>query len=113
MFGIIGLCSLFLRASDIPSSPQYSLSVAQVYESSASKPEWVFIFGGVSPTRGGETVCKTISSLKKLLSGLPRGSTLDWWPTCHGESEVLKDHLEELKKICAKAGITFTIHPAG
>jgi hypothetical protein len=73
----------------------------------------VFIFGGTSAVRGGETVCKSPEALKKLLKGLPRGSTLDWSPTCAGESEALAWHLDDLKKICTEAGITFSVHPAG
>jgi hypothetical protein len=65
-------------AADGMPAGKYSLSVAQVYESKSSQPEWVFIFGGTSPIRGGETVCKSIASLKKLFAGLPRGSSIDW-----------------------------------
>jgi hypothetical protein len=38
---------------------------------------------------------------------------LDWWPTCHGDSEALASHLEDLKKICRERNIVFKIHPAG
>ena len=64
--------SLVLAADTIPQN-KYSLSVARVYESSLERPEWVFIFGGTSAIRGGETVCRSPESLKKLLRGLPRG----------------------------------------
>ena len=111
-FLIITIASLVL-AADGPPSNKYSLSVGRVYESKPERPEWVFIFGGTSGIRGGETVCKSPATLKTLLKGLPRGSTLDWWPTCRGESAVLADHLDDLKKICKEAGIVFTIHPAG
>jgi hypothetical protein len=93
--------------------PKYSLSVGRVYESKPGLQEWVFIFGGTSATRGGETVCKTPATLKKLIGGLPRGSSLDWWPTCSGESAALAADLEDLKKVCTEAGVVFTIHPAG
>ncbi len=90
---------------------KYSLSVAEVY---GSRPrESVFILGGTSSIRGGETVCKSVASLKKLLSGLPLGSTLDWFPTCV-EPAILKDNeIEDLKATCTKAGVVFTIHPSG
>ena len=52
-------------------------------------------------------MCKSPATLKTLLKGLPRGSTLDWWPTCSGESEALAGHLDDLKKICTDAGIVF------
>ncbi|HEY5042210.1 MAG TPA: hypothetical protein VIK53_09420 [Verrucomicrobiae bacterium] len=114
-FGLAGLlmCLTVAFAADGIPPGKYSLSVARVYESNPSLPEWVFIFGGTNSVRGGETVCKSVASLKKLLAGLPRGSTLDWSPTCSGESEVLKGDIEDLKTICTKAGITFTIHPSG
>ena len=108
----VTFASLVLAADPVPSN-NYSLSVGRVYDSKPERPEWVFIFGGTGATRGGETVCRSPETLKKLLSGLPRGSTLDWWPTCSGESEVLAGHLIDLKEICRNAGIIFTIHPAG
>jgi hypothetical protein len=108
----ITFTSVILAADAIP--PQkYSLSVGRVYESKPESPEWVFIFGGTNSIRGGETVCRSPESLKKLLRGLPRGSTLDWWPSCHGESEALAGHSDDLKRICAEAGVVFTIHAAG
>jgi hypothetical protein len=93
--------------------PNYSISVARVYESKPTSPEWVFILGGVGPGRGGETVCKSLTSLKQLIAALPKGSTLDWWPTCSGESEVLGKDVDQLKDACIKAGVRLTIHPAG
>lgn len=112
---LVMLASSAFAADTVPPG-QYSMSVARVYESELERPrtrEWVFIFGGTGPLRGGETVCRTPEGLKKLIGGLPRGSTLDWYPTCDGESVALNDHFDELKKICVKAGIVFTIHPAG
>jgi len=108
----ITFASWVLAADAVPPN-KYSLSVGRVYESKPERPEWVFIFGGTSAIRGGETVCKTPATLKTLLKGLPRGSTLDWWPTCSGESEALAGHLDDLKKVCTEAGIVFTIHPSG
>ena len=102
-----------LPASDAGLPNKYSLSVGRVYESKPERPEWVFIFGGTGAIRGGEIVCRSPATLKTLLKGLPRGSTLDWWPTCRGESEALAAHLDDLKKICKEAGIVFTIHPTG
>ena len=114
-FGFAALLMFLTIATAADKTPpgKYSLSVARIYESNPSHPEWVFIFGGTDSVRGGEMVCKSVASLKKLLTALPRGSTLDWWPTCDGESEVLKCDIEELKMICTKAGITLTIHPTG
>jgi hypothetical protein len=103
----------FASAADAVPANKYSLSVGRIYESKPEHPEWVFIFGGTSAIRGGETVCKSPATLMKLLRGLPRGSTLDWHPTCSGESEALAGHLDDLKQACTDAGIVFTIHPAG
>ena len=112
-FLLLALAPFALAADAVPPPNRYSLSVARVYESKPEKPEWVFIFGGTSAIRGGETVCKSPEGLKKLVQGLPRGSSLDWQPTCAGESEALAGHLDALKKICTDAGIVFTIHPSG
>src|SRR3974377_1822668 len=101
-FGLSALlvCSAIAPAADRVPPGKYSLSVAQVYESDPLRPEWVFIFGGTGSLRGGETVCKSPASLKKLLAGLPRDSTVDWSPTCDGESEVLKGDIKDLQTIC-------------
>jgi hypothetical protein len=109
---IITFVSLVLAADAGPPN-KYSLSIGRVYKSKSERPEWVFILVRTSAIRGGETVCKTPATLKTLLKGLPRGSTLDWSPSCRGESEVLAGRLDDLKKICREAGIVFTIHPAG
>lgn len=110
------LCIAFASsalAGDASLPPKYSLSIGRVYESTPEQPQWVFILGGTSAIRGGESVCMTPAALKTLLRSLPRGSTLDWWPTCKGESETLAAHLDDLKQICTEVGIAFTIHPAG
>jgi hypothetical protein len=100
-------------AKEARTPPMYSLSVGRVFESTSEKPEWMYILGGTGTMRGGETVCKTPQSLKKLLVGLPRGSSLSWWPTCSGEQRALSEHLDELKEACIEAGVDFRIHPAG
>ena len=46
-------------AADAGPPNKYSLSVGRVYESKPERPEWVFIVGGTSAIRGGETVCKS------------------------------------------------------
>jgi hypothetical protein len=112
IFLCLTLSFVALAAECLPPG-KYSLSVGRVYESKTDHPEWVFIFGGTSAVRGGETVCRSPASLKALLKGLPRGCTLDWSPTCSGESGALAADLEDLKRICKDAGIAFTIHPAG
>jgi hypothetical protein len=107
------ICAPMCRAADRVPPGKYSLSVGRVYESDPSQPKWVFILGGTGAIRGGETVCQSVAGLKKLLASLPRDSTLDWYPTCRGESEVLREDVENLKAICSKAGVTFTIHQSG
>lgn len=107
------LIGLIAGAIEPIPTARYSLSVGRVFESAPERPEWVYILGNTSSVRGGEIVCRTPAGLKALIKGLPRGSTLDWWPTCAGESNVLTAHLADLKKICASAGVVFTIHPAG
>ena len=102
-----------VRATNGATPSRYSFSIVHVYESPRSQPEWVFILGGTGSLQGGVTVCKSVASLKKLLKGLPRGSVVDWSPTCDGESAVLEGDIQEVKNICSEAGVTFTIHPTG
>src|SRR5215218_9781507 len=104
---------LALAADGVPPG-KYSLSIGRVYGWTPEHPEWVFILGGTSAMRGGETVCKSPAALKALLKGLPRGSTVDWSPGCDPAGhEPLASHLDDLKQICREAGITFTIRPSG
>jgi len=102
-----------LLAADTVPPAKYSLTVATVYPVNFQHPEWVFIIGGTAPIRGGEIVCRTPADLKTMLRSLPRGSTMDWWPTCFGDAKTLAEHQDELVKICNDAGVVFTIHPSG
>lgn len=63
--------------------------------------------------RGGESVCKSLASLKALLNGLPKGFSVDSWPSGDGESQAMAGQLEEIKNACCEAGVALTVHPAG
>jgi hypothetical protein len=60
---------------------------------------------------------KSIDSLKKFLSGLPPGSTLEWAPGCirMGKEPLLssEQEMEEFKAFCAESNINFVLTPSG
>ncbi len=93
----LALSPSLLSAHDVPPG-KYSLVVAEVYGSRASKPEYYFVFGGASDVRGGETICKTLESLKKLLAERPRGSMLDAWPVCTEPQRPSDAEVEDLEQ---------------
>ena len=97
-----------LRSADKLPTPNYTLSLAAVYESNPM--EWEFVFGGT-------TVCKTVASLKRLVAVLPSGSTLDWSSGCErlgGEPLLSSEHdMADFKEFCKEKGISLVIHPAG
>ena len=110
---VAGISWTIAHAADVPPPGTYSLSVGRVHAAKPDEPAWVFIIGGTGTHRGGEMICKDIASLKTVHRGLPTGSSVDWWPTCSGESRAVSDRLDEIQKVCAESGLKLTVHPAG
>jgi hypothetical protein len=92
-----------------PSQPPPKFRMELVYIFDADSPEFIFVIGN--------TGFKTVASLKKFLSSLPPGSTLEWDPGClrMGNEPLLssKQELEEFKAFCAESKIKFVLLPAG
>ena len=87
--------------------PKYRIELVYIF--AADSPEFIFVIGSVG--------FKSVASLKKFLSNLPSGSTLEWAPGCKrvgGEPLLSSDQeMEEFKAFCAERGINFILIPSG
>jgi len=95
------------EAVQAQSPPKYRMELVYIFE--AESPEFIFVVGSVG--------FKSVTSLKKFLSGLPPGSTLEWAPGCKrvGGEPILssEQELEEFKAFCAEKNINFVLVPSG
>lgn len=87
--------------------PKYRMELVYVFEDEAT--EFIFVIGNVG--------FKSVDSLKKFLSGLPPGSSLEWAPGCKrmGNEPLLssEQELEEFKAFCVERNINFVLVPSG
>jgi len=85
----------------------YRLELVYVFE--ADSREFIFAIGNAG--------FKSVASLKKYLSTLPPGATLEWAPGCRrlGVEPLLSSEQEmgEFKAFCAERGINFILVPSG
>ncbi|HEV2912920.1 MAG TPA: hypothetical protein VGX92_06355 [Pyrinomonadaceae bacterium] len=90
-----------------PSPPKYRMELVYVFE--GETPEFIFVIGSAG--------FKSVASLKKFVSGLPAGSTLEWSPGCvrMGAEPLLSsaEDMEEFKQFCAEHAINFILVPSG
>jgi hypothetical protein len=89
-------------------APKYRMELAYIFDTDS--PQYVFVIGGVIG-------CKSVASLKKYLSLLPPGSTLEWAPGCiqRGNEPLLssEQEMEDFKAFCAEKNINFILVPSG
>jgi hypothetical protein len=90
-----------------PPPPTYRMEVAKVFDQEAT--EFVFVIGKVA--------FKSVDSLKKFLSSVPPGSTLEWAPGCvrWGDEPLLSSDvdMQDFKAFCAEKNIKFVLVPSG
>jgi hypothetical protein len=87
--------------------PTYRMEVAKVFDQ--EQTEFVFVIGKVA--------FKSVDSLKKFLSIVPPGSTLEWAPGCvrWGDEPLLSSDadMQDFKTFCAEKNIKFVLVPSG
>jgi hypothetical protein len=87
--------------------PRYRMELVSIFE--ANNQEFIFVIGN--------TGFKSVASLKKFLSYLPPGSTLEWEPGCMriGSEPLLssEQEMKEFKAFCVKRNINFILMPSG
>jgi hypothetical protein len=87
--------------------PKYKLELVYIFDGDST--EYVFVVGNVG--------FKSVASLKRFLSDLPRGSTLEWAPGCirWGGEPLLSSSqdMEDFKAFCAAHEISFVLVPSG
>ena len=79
--------------------------------------ERAFIIGGAdAKPYDGAAVYRTFEALEKAIAELPKGSTLEWWPSCvriAPNASFSEGEIERLRETCRKTGITLIVHPSG
>lgn len=109
---LVMLLSGFLQAhaqenDHSPPPPKYQLELIRIID--VDSTEFVFVVGKLG--------FKSVASLKKFLSTLPPGATLEWGPGClrYGDEPLLSSEqdLEEFRAFCIAKKINFIILPSG
>lgn len=99
----------FVPAQEKAPPPPPKLRMELVYIFEADLTEFIFVIGN--------TGFKTVDSLKKFVSTLPPGSTLEWAPGCirFGKEPLIssEQEIESFKDFCAKSGVKFILIPSG
>lgn len=89
------------------SPPTYRMDLVYIFDKDST--EFVFVIGNVG--------FKSVDSLKKFLSSVPPGSTLQWAPGClrWGHEPLLSSELEmqEFKALCVEKNLKFVLVPSG
>lgn len=87
--------------------PKYRLELVYIFDSDST--EYIFVVGNVG--------FKSVTALKRFLSDVPPGSTLEWAPSCRqtGSEPLLSSEqdMEEFKAFCASKKITLVLVPSG
>ena len=111
LFSMI-LLSVGLRADaqeTAPAQPPPKYRMELVYIFDPEPTEFIFVIGNSG--------FRSVDSLKKFLSSLPPGSTLEWAPGCmrRGNEPLLSSEreMEDFKTFCAERDINFVLVPSG
>lgn len=87
--------------------PKYRMELVYILEGDSH--EFIFVVGNVG--------FKSVAALKRFVSNLPAGSTLEWAPGClrFGGEPLLssEQEMEEFKAFCVEKNINFVLVPSG
>jgi hypothetical protein len=87
--------------------PKYRMELVYIFGTEA--PEFIFVINNVG--------FKSVESLKKFLSNLPAGSTLEWAPGCKriGIEPLLSSDqdMKDFREFCAERRLNFILVPSG
>ena len=97
-----------LRAQEPdPQPPKYRLELVYIFDSNVT--EFIFVVGNSG--------FRSVSSLKKFISGLPPGSTLEWAPGCRclGNEPLLSSEADmaDFVQFCEECKVKFILVPSG
>lgn len=99
---LFGLASF---ADETPKPITYHLQTAQYADTLGKTPEFVFVLG--------EVAYRSLQSLQKAISHFPKGSMLQWSPSCRGPVGLSPEQEQQLKEFCDSSGINFVHVPSG
>ncbi|MCW1886027.1 hypothetical protein OKA04_14915 [Luteolibacter flavescens] len=106
-----------VASPDVPAPQEFACSAGDGFHltiacfdetGEAEKREWILILNG--------RAYRDLLSLEKGLTNIPKGSTIVWAPSdmkIGGEPLDKKADLDELASMCAAAGLSLKIIPAG
>jgi hypothetical protein len=107
LFMVSLLTVLSANAQENIPPPKYRLELVYIFE--GDTPEIIFVIGNVG--------FKSVESLKKFVSTLPPGSTLEWAPGCSriGGEPLLssEQEMKEFKAFCVERKINLILIPSG
>lgn len=87
--------------------PKYRMELVSIFETGGT--EFIFVVG--------HSGFKSVTSLKKFVSNLPAGSTLEWAPGCKrfGDEPLLssEQEMDDFKAFCAERNINFILVASG
>jgi hypothetical protein len=83
----------------------YHLQTAQYADTFGKTPDYVYVLG--------EVAYRSVPDLKKAISHFPKGSTLQWSPSCRGPVGLSQEQEQELREFCDSHGIKFVHVPSG
>ena len=83
----------------------YELQIAQYTDTFGKTPQYVYVVGA--------DAFRSLDDLKKFIRLIPKGSALEWKPSCRGPSFLSQQQEEELKVICNIQQVKFVHVPSG
>ena len=90
-----------------PQPPKYRLELVYIFES--NETEFIFVVGNSG--------FRCVSTLKRFISGLPPGSTLEWAPGCRrlGNEPLLSSEADmaDFVRFCEECKVKFILVPSG
>lgn len=100
-------CANAQDSGQVQSPPTYKMELVYIFD--VDSTEFIFVIG--------KTGFRSIESLKKFLSDLPAGATLEWAPGClrMGGEPLLssEQEMEDFKAFCVERNINFILVPSG
>jgi hypothetical protein len=92
-------------AAQIGQAIEYHLQTAQYADTFGKAPEYVYVVG--------EIANRSLQDLEKTISLFPKGSMLQWAPSCRGPVGLSENQEKVLKDFCDSHGIKFVHVPSG
>ncbi len=104
-FAVVLGTVLVAYAGEMLKPVTYHLQIAQYADTFGKEPEYVYVLG--------EVAYRSLTDLKQGIAKIPKGSTLEWAPSCRGPVGLSGKQEKDLKQFCDSHGIRFVHIPSG